>query len=133
MREIIFFIVFMMLILCSCEIRNEHKVTDTKQENIYINTNINESISQSDEDIIEIVNHEISGLTGNNDYINANINDRKKLVLEMLNKLSDLGYIKGQYYDEKNKLFSFQYIDGTLGGIEIMNDFSTEIDGLFLN
>ena len=59
--------------------------------------------------------------------------DRKKLVLEMLNKLSDLGYIKGQYYDEKNKLFSFQYIDGTLGGIEIMNDFSTEIDGLFLN
>ena len=81
---------------------------------------------------VDLVNEKINELIKSDVYIEASSEKRKKLVSDMLKKLECCQYIEHLYYDNKTDLFSFQYVDGTLGGIKI-EDFSEQTYELPLN
>lgn len=61
-------------------------------------------------------------------YRDMSLEERSALASGTLSRLEQDGYITGVTYDEDSLLYSFEYIDGTLGGWRI-EDFSGQ-DGL---
>lgn len=108
--------------------------TENSTENSIVQKDIDneKSMVETIESKVAFTNDEIGRLIESDDYIKASFEEKKELAYTLLNKLEKQGYIKGLYYDKNNKLFSFQYANDTLGGIQ-MNDFNKEIDGLLMN
>lgn len=65
-------------------------------------------------------------------YCEGSFQERKELAFQMLLQLKQDGYIFHLTYDELNTLFSFQYADMSLGGIQIKN-FNHRPDNLPMN
>lgn len=59
------------------------------------------------------------------EYISSSILERKAIAEQLLNELSEDGLIKDIQFSEEDDLFSFEYDDGTLGGVMI-RDFGSE-------
>lgn len=78
------------------------------------------------------VDEQIQGLIKSDAYKNGTILERKKLVGEQLRQLAYDGYISHLLYDKQNALFSFQYADGSLGGIQL-TDFNHQFSSLPIN
>lgn len=78
------------------------------------------------------VDDQIQELIKSDAYKNGTILERKKLVGEQLRQLAYDGYISHLLYDKQNALFSFQYVDGSLGGIQL-TDFDHHFNSLPIN
>ena len=78
------------------------------------------------------VDEQIQGLIKSDAYKNGTILERKKLVGEQLRQLAYDGYISHLLYDKQNALFSFQYADGSFGGIQL-TDFNHQFSSLPIN
>ncbi len=82
--------------------KNETKepVIPSVSETIYVDTTINNLITSSN-------------------YTNMPIEEQQIAVTKLLNILKKEGEIKSYNYSEDNKLFSFTYKNGTLGGVTL--------------
>ncbi len=118
--------VFSILILGACGMKD---AIENSTESSVVQKDVSVETVESK---VDLVNDEIGQLIESDDYIKASIEEKEEFASILLNKLENQGYIKGLYYDKENSLFSFQYADGTLGGIQ-MDDFNKEIDGLLMN
>lgn len=85
---------------------------------------LSQDISSVDEQIQELIKSDA--------YKNGTISERKKLVGEQLHQLAYDGYISHLLYDKQNALFSFQYADASLGGIQL-TDFDYQFNSLPIN
>ena len=78
------------------------------------------------------VDEKINELMISAPYCEGSFQERKELAFQMLLQLKQDGYIFHLTYDELNTLFSFQYADMSLGGIQIKN-FNHRPDNLPMN
>lgn len=83
-------------------------------------------------DEIDLVDNEISTVLNSDQYKNSNQKEREDLISKILKDLEKEKLIKNLSYDNKNYLFSFQYVDNSLGGVQLQ-DFNAKQDKLFIN
>lgn len=84
--------------------------------------------SESDEAKVEYVDEKMNEALTSDEYSKMSLTEREELASGILSQLEQDGYITGLLYDENSYTYSFEYIDGTLGGWRI-KDFSAQ-DGL---
>lgn len=84
--------------------------------------------SETDEKKIEAVDKKMSEALESDRYREMSLSERRELASDILLQFERDGYIIGLSYDEDSFMYSFEYIDGTLGGWYI-KDFSAQ-DGL---
>ena len=84
--------------------------------------------SETAEEIIEAVDKKMSEALASDRYREMSLSERRELASGILLQLEQDGYITGLSYNEDSFMYSFEYIDGTLGGWSI-KDFSAQ-DGL---
>lgn len=70
------------------------------------------------------VDTRINGLLESELYKHSNLAGREELAYQLLVKLEKEGLIKCSTYSKESNLYSFEYRDGTLGGI-LLIDFSS--------
>jgi len=78
---------------------------------------------------IGYVDDRISAVTATDAYKNASVDERKDIIQQLLTELKHENAIKYVYYSKDNYLFSFEYKDGTLGGVKI-KDFDPYMNGV---
>ena len=78
------------------------------------------------------MNEQIKMLLNSEAYKTAEAEERIELVSNLLNELESNGDIWNLSLNEEGNLFSFQYLDGTLGGVTI-EDFSQAAGKLPMN
>lgn len=81
---------------------------------------------------VDYVDEKIGELITSDLYREGSLEKREELSSTMLSQLKEEGYIVNLSYSKTDRLFSFQYADGTLGGIKI-EDFSSNSDALPMN
>ncbi len=81
---------------------------------------------------VAYVDERIDQLMKSSAYKNSSFEKQKELIFDMLKELERERYIINLYYNEESLLFSFEYSNGTLGGVSL-RDFHQEIDGLPIN
>lgn len=83
---------------------------------------------------MEVAGEKIDELINNEEYKNGSLEERYELAEKTLTDLKRSGYIKGLRYDEKNKMFTFQYTGGGLGGVQLKprweNDSGLPMNGM---
>lgn len=117
------------IFMCMITVRDKSSVKETETERY------EQITSEEDSSVLEkndVVNERIKGLLNSETYKMAEDEERVALVSELLTGLETSGYIKNLSLNEENNLFSFQYIDGTLGGVTI-EDFSQSEGSLPMN
>lgn len=78
------------------------------------------------------VNEQINIVMKSKLYEKSSLSKRKELAYCLLLQLENSDCIKNVLYDNTNHLFSFQYLDGTLGGWKLV-DFKSHSDNLPIN
>ena len=68
---------------------------------------------------VDYVNNLLNDLYRADNYKNGTRNQRKELAGEILSRMEKDGYISQVYYDEDTRSYSFQYADGSLGGVSL--------------
>lgn len=84
--------------------------------------------SESVEEKVEYVDKKMNEALASDIYSKMSLTERRELASDILSQLEQDGYITELSYDDDSSLYSFEYIDGTLGGWRI-EDFSAQ-DGL---
>ena len=74
----------------------------------------------------------IEELTSDSKYLEADFDKRKEMAEELLESLKKDGNIKHYSYNESSKMFSFTFLNDTLGGI-YLSDFAHHGDSLPMN
>lgn len=88
--------------------------------------------SGSDEEKAEYADKKMSEVLSGGEYSKMSLTERKELASGILSQLEQDGYITGLSYNEDSYMYSFEYIDGTLGGWSI-KDFSAQKGRLPMN
>ena len=88
--------------------------------------------SETAEEKIEVVNKKMSETLASDRYCEMSLSERRELASGILLQLEQDGYITELLYNEDSFMYSFEYIDGTLGGWSI-KDFSVQDDLLPMN
>ncbi len=91
-----------------------------------------ETESESPDSKAAYAQEQIDQMMDSKNYQQADKQEKTKMAKTVLKELESRQYIKNLYYDESGELFSFEYANGILGGIQ-MRDFSGEEDGLMMN
>lgn len=65
------------------------------------------------------VDEKLDALVASAPYEGGSIQERKELASQVLSELENNGYIYQLSFDGQAGLFSFQYADRTLGGLQI--------------
>lgn len=91
-----------------------------------INTEIESS--RSVEEKAAYADEKMNEALTSDEYNKMSLTERRELASGILSQLEQDGCITGLLYDEDSFMYSFEYIDGTLGGWRI-KDFSAQ-DGL---
>ncbi len=86
----------------------------------------------SEDEKIDYVDEQIHVLQEDDAYKSANTDTREEMAAGVLRKLRIMRYVKNVSYSSDSQLFSFQYTDGSLGGITL-TDFSTPEGELAMN
>lgn len=84
--------------------------------------------SESSEEKVEYADKKMNEALTSDTYSKMSLAERRELASDILLQLEQDGYITGLSYSEDGFMYSFEYIDGTLGGWCI-KDFSGQ-DGL---
>ncbi len=79
-----------------------------------------------------LVNEKIDELTSSEKYIRSALAERRDMAADLLSSLSEQGYISNISYDELGNVFSFEYPDGSLGGLKT-DDFASSPGALPMN
>lgn len=87
---------------------------------------------ESDEEKVEYADEKINEALISDKYNKMSLTERKELASGILSQLEQDGYITGLLYDENSYMYSFEYIDKTLGGWCI-KDFSAQDGSLPMN
>lgn len=82
------------------------------------------TISQTGDNAREVATARISVLINDQTFCSAAYDTRVKMALELTDELAAAGLIRGVYYDAHAKMITFEFADGTLGGIGLKS-FST--------
>lgn len=88
--------------------------------------------SGMEQDKMSYTDEKIKELTASEAYQDGSIQQRRALAEELLNQLTEGGYISGVVCDEAGEMFSFQYANGVLGGL-MLKEFTTPPGGLPMN
>lgn len=78
-------------------------------------------------DMNEYVDEQIQAIVQSDAYKNASIDQREQIISHLLSQLKKEEAINNFLYEKGNYLFSFEYCDGTLGGVKI-KDFDSYFD-----
>lgn len=89
------------------------------------------SQEQAVQEQVVYVDEKLDALLSGADYKAGSLQERKELAQAVLSQLEAENYISKLFYQEEQAQFTFQYADGTLGGIALQ-DFS-QGDGLPMN
>ena len=89
-------------------------------------------LEKSVQDKVDYVDEKIEELITCDLYREGSLEEREKMSSMMLSQLKKEGYIAHLSYSSTDGLFSFQYADGTLGGIKI-EDFNSNPSDLPIN
>lgn len=81
---------------------------------------------------VKHVDEQIAALTADTAYQDGTLEERRDLAQAALTQLEKEGYLTQLNYDGEQDLFSFQYADGSLGGVYLA-DFSSSGGGLPMN
>lgn len=92
-----------------------------------------QKVSYSEEDAIEMVDQMIRDLTKSDEFLSADEEKRKEMSYQLLKHLKNSELIKNFKFQEKSHMYSFEYIDGTTGGISLKDFSSNSMGGVYLN
>jgi hypothetical protein len=82
--------------------------------------------AKSQEERTDCADERIRELLDDAAYRDGDAETRKALAAEVLHALEKEHCIKALYYDPKNQMYSYQYADGSLGGLT-MTDFQDSV------
>lgn len=82
-----------------------------------INNNLHQGKNPQEQ--MTYVNNKIKKLSESNNYKESGLKERKEQMEVVLTELKQSGYITNLSYDENTYLFSFQFSDGSLGGMNV--------------
>ena len=88
--------------------------------------------SKTEQNKMEYVDEKITELTTSSAYQDGTLQQRQALADELLTGLAKDGYITDLVYDELGEMYSFQYADGSLGGL-MLKDFRTPPGAIPMN
>lgn len=114
---VIILILVLSITLCGCS--NTINITE---EHL---TSIDSELGEYDE--IEYIDSKIKFITETDEYKSAEIDERKAIINQLLIQLKKDKRIRNFSYNKDNFLFSFEYLDGSLGGVMI-KEFDTLMD-----
>lgn len=77
------------------------------------------------DDNVWYVNATIESVTNTEDYQNGDVSQRYRMISYILNDLQSEGSIYNLYYDDGDCLFTFDYVNGTGGGV-MLKDFDPD-------
>lgn len=82
---------------------------------------VEEKLEDDESEILtrSIVDEKLDSLMKSSEYIEMNYDERKKVCQKLLDELVKDGEIKDYFYQDSNMMFSFEYKNGILGGIQI--------------
>lgn len=114
---VIILILVLSITLCGCS--NTINITE---EHL---TSIDSELGEYDE--IEYIDSKIKFITETDEYKSAEIDERKAIINQLLIQLKKDKRIRNFSYNKDNFLLSFEYLDGSLGGVMI-KEFDTLMD-----
>lgn len=116
------------------ELGDEKMDETVKGSDTATDTAINTGIESSDsiEEKVAYVDEKMNEALASDEYNKMSLTERKELASGILSQLEQDGYITGLLYDEDSFMYSFEYIDGMLGGWRI-KDFSAQDGFLPMN
>lgn len=96
----------------------------------YINNNLHQGKDPQEQ--MNYVNNKLKELSESSNYKESGLKERKEQMETVLIELQQRGYITNLSYDEDTYLFSFQFSDGSLGGMNVKG-FETRLGELPTN
>ena len=108
---IIIAVILLVTIIIGFTIKN-HKTHEKYDDTVITQYNVDELINK---------------LVNSDEYNKMSENEKKIECEKLLEKLKENDAIKDYYYSDSEKLYSFEYTDGSLGGITI-KEFDTEFN-----
>lgn len=82
-----------------------------------INNNLHQGKDTQEQ--MNYVNNKLKELSESSNYKESGLKERKEKMETILIELQQRGYITNLSYDEDTYLFSFQFSDGSLGGMNV--------------
>ncbi len=96
------------------------------EEATEINRNL-ETNSYADKN--EYVDEQIKMLLTSENYTSSSLSNQESLISQELSRLKKEKAIKHFSYNQNSLIFSYEYLDGSIGGISLQ-EFGTEFNGI---